>query len=153
VQHSSGLEKGFTMAHMLQGTPPAASQMTNCRPYDGGDDSGVVSLLFSNLRLTGGVKRPFANSNDIGRPSFRYVSARVSAGIRIFRRAVRGRYRYAASSFVTAQQDIDQLRSMLVDLLGGARASRVCPRANKSWRTLEGGGAATDWGCFNRVYP
>ena len=49
------------------------------------------------------------------------------------RRAVRGRYRHAGTAFVTAQQ----LRSMLVVgyivlriLLEGARASRVCPRAN-----------------------
>jgi hypothetical protein len=61
--------------------------------------------------------------------AFRDVSARVSAGIMISRRAVRGRYRYAGTAFVTAQQ----LRSMLVVdyiLLEGARASRVCPRAN-----------------------
>jgi hypothetical protein len=83
--------------------------------------------------------------------AFRDVSARVSAGIMISRRAVRGRYRYAGTAFVTAQQ----LRSMLaVDYIHTTRGRSGVSRVSKSqcsWRALEGGGAATDWGWFIRV--
>jgi hypothetical protein len=112
-----------------------------------GDNSGVVSLLYFCGRpifdwQKGG--RTFANSNGIGRPSFRHVSA---SGIMISLWAVRGWYRYAGTAFVTAQQ----LRSML-GLLGGRSGVSRMSKGQYSWRALEGGGAATDWGWFIRVY-
>jgi hypothetical protein len=101
------------MAHFLHGTPPTASQMT-MQTVGRGDDSGCLSLFMSTCMVGSSAIdrrcRTFANSNGIGRPDLPHVSARVSAGIMIFRRAVRGQYRYctyAATSFVTVQQGID----------------------------------------------